>query len=748
MSISGKARDLMIIKTIEIENFGKFHDFKLENLSSGVNYIEGENEFGKSTITEFVRRIFYGFPDNRSKLNLYPANCDDKNYGGRLICELSNGEELTIERLGKKERGTLKVTSKLGDELSLSKIMEIDENFYRSIYAITLAELVDGAAFQSDEVSSRLYGVNYATNGKSVSDIKSMLEQKSNLLFLGNGKNQKLFKLNSELERENELLKVLTEKLESSKNIEVEINQLANELEVKQNQQKKLQSRVVLTGNISTLQAKKAKFASDIESIKVDQKVLDNESQINKLVQNTALLTDCQKQINLWQERVNAESVLVDNCDNEFFQVIDNESFRFNLFNYQSQISIAKKLDETNLKLNLAEDLTKEKRQKFLKKLTMAAIGVMLVGILSLTLVSLLWGGITLGFGTLFLAIVSIMNQQIKLSKALNRIDNLAEVQLNFGEFLVQNSLKKSYTLDEAIIEFQAAQQIAKHRENLKHYQNELTSKQVQLQDIEIEVRKIALVLELNVDGKELVNTINECDKLLKNSKVFLAEKIQLEKIIKDESAKLQEFELQLLELDRELAEHKISDIDLTQLNNEISELNNQLAIKRREFELLSKSDELLFAQNRVEILKNELKIGAKEYLKLQVALQFLTSGIEKFENEHQGEIICNASNYFQIITLEKYRNIKKSVINHELLCITANGHERKINELSTGTREQLLLAMRLALIEYIEKNIEGLPVVFDDVLVNFDVARKAKMVEIIEKFAKNRQVLFFKLAN
>jgi uncharacterized protein YhaN len=106
------------------------------------------------------------------------------------------------------------------------------------------------------------------------------------------------------------------------------------------------------------------------------------------------------------------------------------------------------------------------------------------------------------------------------------------------------------------------------------------------------------------------------------------------------------------------------------------------------------------------------------------------------------------AGEYFAAISDNRYVRVKKSLTNGEIICITADNKERRIPELSTGSRERLLLAMRLSLIEYIEKSIEPLPVILDDVFVNFDYKRREKMYQIVKKFAENRQVLFFKLAN
>ena len=50
----------MRFKKIEIKSFGKFKDFVLDFQSSGVQIIYGPNEYGKSTLMEFIKLMLYG----------------------------------------------------------------------------------------------------------------------------------------------------------------------------------------------------------------------------------------------------------------------------------------------------------------------------------------------------------------------------------------------------------------------------------------------------------------------------------------------------------------------------------------------------------------------------------------------------------------------------------------------------------------------------------------------------------------
>src|SRR5262249_5420585 len=63
---------------------------------------------------------------------------------------------------------------------------------------------------------------------------------------------------------------------------------------------------------------------------------------------------------------------------------------------------------------------------------------------------------------------------------------------------------------------------------------------------------------------------------------------------------------------------------------------------------------------------------------------------------------------------------------------------------LSRGTAEQLYLSMRLALVREYANHVDPLPVVFDDIFVNFDPGRSRTSFQAIRDLCATHQVLFF----
>jgi len=78
------------------------------------------------------------------------------------------------------------------------------------------------------------------------------------------------------------------------------------------------------------------------------------------------------------------------------------------------------------------------------------------------------------------------------------------------------------------------------------------------------------------------------------------------------------------------------------------------------------------------------------------------------------------------------------------VVVLDRRGARHTVGGLSRGTQEQLYLSMRLGLAREFAQRAVPLPLVMDDVLVNFDEARAKRMAMELMEFAKAQQVLLF----
>jgi uncharacterized protein YhaN len=127
------------------------------------------------------------------------------------------------------------------------------------------------------------------------------------------------------------------------------------------------------------------------------------------------------------------------------------------------------------------------------------------------------------------------------------------------------------------------------------------------------------------------------------------------------------------------------------------------------------------------------------------VTSQVLESIRKTYEKERQPETLQEASGYLERMTEGRYGRIWTPLDEKVLLVDDAAGRPLPIEVLSQGTREQLFLALRLALVSSYARRGAVLPMILDDVLVNFDTQRARAAAEVLCDFAAaDHQLLVF----
>ena len=79
-----------------------------------------------------------------------------------------------------------------------------------------------------------------------------------------------------------------------------------------------------------------------------------------------------------------------------------------------------------------------------------------------------------------------------------------------------------------------------------------------------------------------------------------------------------------------------------------------------------------------------------------------------------------------------------------KLQVVDAARTAREPVHLSLGTRQQLYLALRIALLQQADNVGRAIPVFADDILVNFDARRRRGAARALAELARTRQVVLF----
>ena len=126
------------------------------------------------------------------------------------------------------------------------------------------------------------------------------------------------------------------------------------------------------------------------------------------------------------------------------------------------------------------------------------------------------------------------------------------------------------------------------------------------------------------------------------------------------------------------------------------------------------------------------------------IALGLLRRTRSRFEREHRPDVLKQAEAILSAWTDGRYVRIVAPLGKQIQELERRDGVHVPLAGLSTGTAEQLYLAMRFGLVEHFGREAESLPVVMDDILVNFDPVRAERAARSIEELATRHQVLYF----
>jgi hypothetical protein len=122
-----------------------------------------------------------------------------------------------------------------------------------------------------------------------------------------------------------------------------------------------------------------------------------------------------------------------------------------------------------------------------------------------------------------------------------------------------------------------------------------------------------------------------------------------------------------------------------------------------------------------------------------------LDSVSQEYERHRQPEVLQEASLYLARMTGGRYRRVWTPLGERTLRVDDEENRSLPIELLSSGAREQLFLSLRLALVSRYERQGKPMPMVLDDVLVNFDAERAQAAAAAFAEFARSgHQLIMF----
>lgn len=193
----------------------------------------------------------------------------------------------------------------------------------------------------------------------------------------------------------------------------------------------------------------------------------------------------------------------------------------------------------------------------------------------------------------------------------------------------------------------------------------------------------------------------------------------------------------------------------ITELKNKIedelepkrTELASEKGREEKELELMDGSDQAATLADQAQATLAGIRSDAERYIQVKLAGKILRDQIERYRQENQGPLVKRASEHFFALTHGSFDGLMTDFNERDepiLAGIRPGGERVTVEGMSSGTRDQLYLALRLASLEKYMESSEPMPFIVDDILVDFDDARSQVALNSLAELAEKTQVILF----
>lgn len=677
----------MKIKNIKVNAYGNIENKDI-NLEEGINIIHGANESGKSTLLNYIISIFYGISRNKdgkalSDYEKYkPWNSNE--FSGRISYKLEDGEKYEIFR----------DFNKKNPKIYNDKLEDISDRFE--------TDKKDGSKFFIEQmgIDKQMYLSTVVSTQEEVrldEKNQNMLIQKiANLAGTGEDNvsyKKALIKLQEKIRDEIGTNKTSQKPINIIEKEIVEINNKIVETEKYRNRKYEIDAeKEQILSELKELEQQKQILQELQNSMKSEEETKNRlEIREKNRKDNIAKINELTNQKNT----INAESERVQSAKNHLQDII--KGHKENIEKLNSEIE----------KIANEKEETQEKEKP-------SILFIVITVVLAIALIC---------------SIILIKNYIVSGILGVAIIANIV--------FYVINNNKQK--VNKAKLREKINQEKQYKREKLEN----------QKQQIIANVNTTEKELEKQEEEEKQVNSELSMLKgqiilLEKNNEKITEEIEQDNKAIKEESNKNKQ---QIIE---KYKDKNINDLlYINDYQNYISKIeetinNNRIRIKGLEIEyntIVPQLDEMVVLEEKREADKEKLaKLREKESI-INIAIENLMDAYEEMKTTITPKFTKNLSESIQKISSNKYNKV---TINDENGMIIENNRGEYVEaiKLSTGTIDQLYLALRLSMIDELSK--ENLPIILDESFAYSDNNRLKNMLQYLTSDLNNHQTIIF----
>lgn len=176
-----------------------------------------------------------------------------------------------------------------------------------------------------------------------------------------------------------------------------------------------------------------------------------------------------------------------------------------------------------------------------------------------------------------------------------------------------------------------------------------------------------------------------------------------------------------------------------------LAQIHEKRGACTHEMQSLASDRQMAHATLELGVVETQLSDAKRRWKILAVISRLLEMVRARYETDRQPETLREASQYLTRLTDGHYVRVWMPLDRQGLLVENDKGESLSLDLLSRGTREAVFIGLRLALLGSFARRGAMLPLVLDDVLVNFDTDRVRCAAKVLCEFSKHgHQVIMF----
>ena len=207
------------------------------------------------------------------------------------------------------------------------------------------------------------------------------------------------------------------------------------------------------------------------------------------------------------------------------------------------------------------------------------------------------------------------------------------------------------------------------------------------------------------------------------------------------------EAECDAINIDQIAAREKTADNELKTLRGQLTNAAETRSQSRNAFDVIGGGDAAARAEATCQEALAEIREVSKQYVRVRPSAMLLQWAIDRYRREKQAPLLRRAGELFAMLAGDSFKSLQVDYDGQDqphLTGVRPDGKIVHVSGMSSGTADQLYLALRVASIEDYLGRAAALPFVADDLFINFDNDRAGAGFKVLGELSQEDSGAFF----